>query len=546
MRRVGTILLALLMVLSLFACGNQTTGQQPTSPSAPPSSTTAAPEASPSAAVSSTGPEYGGTLRIVNVSEGGTPIGVPWEVFGIDTLLMGTYAEPLVLERTTGEVDPCLATEWKVDIDKLQVTFTLREGVKFTDGSDFNADVAAWNIQMAIDAKKMNPAITGVDVTSPYEIVVHLNKWSNIIVSGFASKSFAMISKEAFEKNGIEWARENPIGTGPFKLKEYIHGQSILFEKNENYWQDGKPYLDAIEYVFMRDTMTQTAALQSTGAEAIDILNTNSAELMTTLKDLDVYIDTMPIGPVSLVPSSNNPDSPLAKLEVRQAISCAIDRQALVDARGFGILTPAYQYVADTWGAHLPDSYNLSYNPDKAKELLTQAGYPNGIETTLYVMPGMVDKDIVVAMQSMLAAVGVNCTLEFPDSGGYSNYRFNGWEGMLVQHTRSFPATYNNFALYFDVRDDSPDGKLYHNNMISAWRPYDTLLAAENAAGAAPAPDDKLLQECHKIILENQVCIPLYNIYDAYVIKNNVHDTGFTKWGASTIFLPADAWKSSK
>lgn len=542
MKKALSIILVLLLAFSLFACANQPS-QTSASPSA--SASASAPAETPSAEVS-TGPEYGGVLRIVNTSEGGTPIGVPWEVFGIDTLLIGPWGESLVLENTKGEVSPWLATEWKVDTEKLTVTFKLKEGVKFTDGSAFNADVAAWNIQMAVDAKKMNPAITGVSVTGPYEIVVQLNKWSNIIVAGFGSRSFSMISKEAFEKNGIEWARENPVGTGPFKLKEYVHGQSIVFEKNASYWQDGKPYLDGIEYIFMRDAMTQTAALQTTGAEAIDILNTNSAELITTLKDLDVYIDKMPIGPVSLVPSSNNPDSPLSKLEVRQAIAFAIDREALVAARGFGILTPAYQYVADTWGAHLPDSYNMSYNVDKAKELLATAGYPNGFKTKMIAMPGLVDKDMVVAVQSMLAAVGIECELEFPDSGGYSDYRFNGWEGMLVQHTRSFPATYNNFALYFDVRDDAEDGKLYHTAMISAFRPYEEMLAASQAAGMAPTPDDKLLQECHKIIMDYQICIPLYNIYDAFIIRNNIHDTGYSFWGASTMFMPSEAWKSTK
>lgn len=542
MKRVWSLLLVVLMVFSLFACG----GPTPTTSSPPASPSAAATTDSPSAEVSSDEKEYGGTLRIVNVSEGGTPIGVPWEVFGIDTLLLGAYGESLLVERTDGSIAPWLATDWVVDTEKLTVTFTLKQGVKFTDGSDFNAEVARWNIQMAVDNKKMNPAITGVEVTGDYEIVVKLNKWSNVIVPGFSSRSFSIISKEAFEKNGIEWARENPIGTGPFKLKEYIHGQSVTFEKNESYWQDGKPYLDAIEYVFMRDPMTQTAALQSTGAEAIDVLNTNSAELITTLADLDVYIEKMPIGPVSLVPSSNDPDSPLSKLEVRQAISFAIDREALVAARGFGILTPATQYVADTWGAHLPDSYNLSYNVDKAKELLTQAGYPDGFKTKMIVMPGMVDKDMVVAMQSMLAAVGIECELEFPDAGGYSDARFNGWDGMLVQHTRSFPATINNFALYFDVRDDGADGKLYHTNMISAFRPYEAMLAAQQAAGESLEPNDALLQECHKIIMDNQICIPLYNIYDAFIIRNNVHDTGYAEWGAGTMFVASEAWKSTK
>ncbi|SHH99185.1 peptide/nickel transport system substrate-binding protein [Sporobacter termitidis DSM 10068] len=546
MKKAVALVLALILALTLGACGRDTkanTQSSPvpgSSPSAAGTDNTAAPPAVSGA------PEYGGVLRIVNTSEGATPLGVPWEVIGIDVNLITPYGEALLLEKTSGEIEPWLAADWKIDTTNLTVTFTLRQDVKFTDGSDFNADVAAWNIQQAIDAGIINPAISGVSVTGPYEIKVQLDNWSNTILSTFASHSFSMISKEAFEKNGIDWARENPVGTGPFKLKEYVRGERITYEKNENYWQAGKPYLDGVEYVFIRDVMTQNAAVQASGDQGVDVLNTNSAEQMITLNSPDIYLDKMAIGPVSLVPSSNNPDSPLSKLEVRQAISYAIDRQSLVDARGFGILTPATQFIPDTWGAHLPDSYNLSYNTEKAKELLAQAGYPNGFTTKLIAMPGMVDKDMVVAVQSMLQAVGINVELEFPDSGGYSNYRFNGWEGMLVQHTRSLPAIANTFGLYFDVKKDDATGAYSYIYMPSTWRPLEELYNAEQAAGQAIEPDDKLLQDVHKIIMDNMICIPLYNIYDAFIIKNNVHDTGFSQWGAGTMFLPADAWKSSK
>ena len=536
MKKAIAIILVLVMALTLFSCGKGgKEGENDANPSGGSGDN-----------VSADGKQYGGTLRIVNTSEGAASLGVPWEVVGIDIDLMTPYGESLVLERTNGEIEPWLATEWDIDTEALTITFQLREGVKFHDGSDFNGEVAAWNLMMAREANVLNPAVVNVEATGEYEIVVYLDKWANSIMAGFASHSFSMISKESFEANGIEWARENPVGTGPFKLEKYTHGESIRYVKNEDYWQEGKPYLDAIEYIFMSDMMTQNAAMQQTGDSSIDVLNTTSAEQIVTMESMQgVSISSYSIGPVSLIPSSLDENSPLSKLEVRQAISYAIDRDALMAARGFGILTPAYQFVPEGFMSHLDDSYNLTYDQQKAKDLLAEAGYANGFTTKIYVMPGMVDQNVAVAVQSMLGEVGINVELEFPDSGGYSDYRYGGWDGMLMQHTRSLSQIGSTFGLYFDVTEDEENGGYKYLYMPSCWRPNDEMYAAQQAAGTAPEADDELLGEIHKIILDYMVCIPVYNLIDAYVIRDTVHDTGFAEWGASTRFLPADAWKES-
>ncbi len=533
MKKAIAILLVLVMAFSLVSCGNDSGSGENSGDGG-------------SGNVSADGKQYGGTLRIVNTSEGAASLGIPWEVIGIDIDLLTPYCESLVLERTNGEIEPWLAKDWEIDTEALTITFHLQEGIKFHDGSDFNAEVAAWNLQQASDASVLNPAVVGIEATGEYELLITLDEWANSVMAGFASHSFGMISKKSVEENGIEWARENPVGTGPFKLEKYTHGESIRYVKNEDYWQEGKPYLDAIEYIFMSDVMTQNAAMQQTGADSIDVLNTNSAEQIVTMENMPgLSISSYSIGPVSLIPSSLDESSPLSKLEVRQAISYAIDRDALIAARGFGILTAGDQFIPEGFMGHLDDSYNLTYNQQKAKDLLAEAGYPNGFSTKIYVMPGMVDQNMAVAVQSMLGEVGINVELEFPDSGGYSDYRYGGWDGLLMQHTRSLSQVASTFALYFDVTEDEENGGYKYLYMPSCWRPDDELYAAEQAAGKAPEADDALLGEIHKIILDNMVCIPVYNIMDAYIIRDTVHDTGFAEWGASTRFLPQDAWKES-
>jgi peptide/nickel transport system substrate-binding protein len=340
-----------------------------------------------------------------------------------------------------------------------------------------------------------------------------------------------MISKESFDANGIDWARDNPVGTGPFKLQEYVHGGSITFVKNDAYWQEGKPYLDGMEFQFIRDVMTQNVALQATGDQSINILDTTNGEQIQMFSQLGYKINSMPIGPISLVPNSLDTSSPLSKLEVRQAISYALNRESIVAARGFGVLQPAYQFIGADWNAHLPDSYNLSHDLAKAKELLTQAGYPDGFTTRLIAQPGLADKDAVVAMQDQLAQVGITAEVEFPDSGGYSAYRSNGWEGLLVQHTRSLTVITSTFNFYF-----GQTMKL----LSQLWYPEEMEQAIQDAY--AKVANTEEVQNLHRAVLDNMLVIPVYYLFDTWVTQPNVEGGGFAEWGSSTMFIPEDVY----
>jgi len=348
-----------------------------------------------------------------------------------------------------------------------------------------------------------------------------------------------MISKEAFEANGIEWARENPVMTGPFKLKQYDRGVKLVYERNENYWQEGKPYLDGVEYHFISDTMTQNAAMQATGDQRVDVLNTTSPEQVLALQGLDVYVLSMDSGSLNLIPNSLDPDSPFNDIRVRQAISYAIDRDAIMAARGFGVMSPANQLLPESVMGRLPDSYNCTYDLEKAKQLMAEAGYADGFSTTIYCMPGIVDVDIAVAIQSMLEKINVKVAVETPDQGGYSALRFGEWDGMLFQLLRLFPGVLNTMALNFDVQDD-----LTTSWLKSSYRPLEELYNAYQDAARQEAVSDEKLQVAHRLLLENMCCVPVYNISDYYIIRNNVHDTGFTVWSANTVWMPADAWMS--
>src|SRR4030042_1272513 len=216
MKRLLIVLVVLLVSVSmLIGCGKPATTTTPTpSPTKTISST---PAVTPSATASPTTPEvdkYGGTLKIIIIAGPQTPGGVPSEIFGPDATSSQFCMEPLLRGDNKGGVSPCLAESYKLADDMKSITFTLRKGVKFHDGTDFNATVAKWNLDNYI-ASPINQYCASTEVIDDYTVKVTFRMWVNTILNSFTGNAAWMVSKAAFEKNGIDWARNNPVGTGP-------------------------------------------------------------------------------------------------------------------------------------------------------------------------------------------------------------------------------------------------------------------------------------------------------------------------------------------
>jgi len=376
-----------------------------------------------------------------------------------------------------------------------------------------------------------------VDVIDDYTVRVNVTKYQNNFLY-FLSSSFGggMVSPTAFEKKGAEWAKWNPVGTGPFKFVSYERGSKLTFAKWDGYWQKDLPYLDGIEFLFIRDPMTQQAAMRASGSEKVQVLCVTSGEQAAMMKAQGFEVLTMPIGPVSLVPDSNNSDSPLSKKKVREAISYAINRQAIVKARGFGFWSPALEIPSPGQLGYVKNLPYGQYDPKKTKQLLAEAGYPNGFKIKIIVMPAMVDRDAMVAVQRYLGEIGIEAELEFPDGGGYTAYRWkNGWhDGFLAQHTRMLATFNTTYYFYWPTI----------TGQFPSLKRTDGLLEKLDASLKTVTPEDAKGQELTKMMAEDVMIIPIYYIYEMYVVQPNVHDTGYCEWSASTVFTPEKAWLS--
>jgi peptide/nickel transport system substrate-binding protein len=528
-RKLLLAAVAFIMVFTLAACGNSSSGGNTGASTLP------------SGSASDGEPERGGTLNLV-YGDTAEPFGLPWQtVMGFGS--QATVAnESLIQQRVDGSYEMCLATDYTIDTDKKEIRFTLREGVKFHDGSDFNADVVVWNWTKWTEANRLYSAITGFEKRGEYEVAMFFDEYDPCILAEMGTHTYGFISQENYEKNGEEYAMQNIVGTGPFKQVSYTPGGEVVFERFEGYWKGTEnTYLDKITFQRITDEMQQVNAVRATGSEGLDILRSSTAETVAQCRDsgAPVHVIDVPLGVVSMFPSSANPDSPLAKLEVRQAISAAVDRESLVNAFGYGLYSAAYQYIALGFKGRVDEADGVPhYDPERAKQLLADAGYPNGFKMTIVCEYGFAGQDFIVALAEQLKAVGIESDLEFPTQAASNEYRMNGgYEGVLVGRLTSFPSP----SRMFYLMSFNPTSYQFY---AGVWRPDDQeALDLYKKVSTDVDESDELAQQYHKLLIKNCVDIPLYYTGEYWVVKDNTHGGTFGEWASGQDWLPETVWK---
>ncbi len=503
-----------------------------TATSKPPVTTTAA---SPS--------KYGGLVRWIQGTGPGTPIGIPWEAFGASAFNQQHSLEWMFKEQLDGSLTPALAESWTVDPKVATITFKLRKGVKFHDGTDFNAQAVKWNLEKEMAPGSANVASTtnwkSIDVVDDYTFRVNLKTWQNTALITFSSTAVAQISPTAFEKQGIDALRFKMIGTGPFIQTEFKRDVVLGFVKNSNYWQQGKPYIDKLEIIYSTELMTCAALLKSGGAE---ILNCQGSA--TTANDVEkagFKIVTQPAGTgglSNLTPDSANPKSPWADVKVRLAAEYALDKDAMSKTFGMGYSIPAYQVCASNSPGHDPSLTPRKYDPAKAKQLLAEAGYPNGFKTTIICAPFGLNRDQVLAVQAYFKTVGIQAELQFPAAAQAQEY-ISGTLPLnsLLVNPYMLSANPNRvFTSYFN--DPVTSNK-------SMKRP-DGFAALLAATLDTPELDPALAKKCEAAIYNDCSMIPLAWGISPFAMADYVNDPGIGTRSSLTYWNPENVWLSKK
>jgi peptide/nickel transport system substrate-binding protein len=425
------------------------------SSSAPaPTATSPAPASSISTTTSAGQPQTGGVLRYGLNKEYPT-IGNPaTQQYPNGPLVLDITLESLLSLDAKGNVVPWLATSWKADDSAPSLTLTLRQGVKFHDGTDFNATAAKWNLDQVIVAKKAELAsVKSVDVVDNNTIKLNLSQPDGLLLTYLAGVRALMMSPAAYQNAGstdkdrTAWAENNPVGTGPFKLISRQRDVKTVFKKFTGYWQTGKPYLDEIDFINFADETTELAAFKKGD---LDLMQIQEPQNIKTLENEGKYNILM--GDIAfcgaLEGDSKHPDSPWAKIQVRQAAAYAIDSAQFAKTLGYGYWVPTNQFSVPGRSDYNPDVIGYPYNPAKAKQLLTDAGYPNGFKTNIYGMQS--DNSTLASLQAYFKDVGINGDVQITTPAKrVEMFSSAGWNGVWWWESTPLPSTLVNMGRNF-------------------------------------------------------------------------------------------------
>lgn len=320
-----------------------------------------------------------------------------------------------------GNLVPQLATSWKVLPGGLTWMFTLRQGHKFHDGTPVNAETVKRSFERLLDEKNRLgyrswfDMIDKVTVVDRYTVGFKTKRPHLFLAHRLASTPASIVSPTAAAKVDLKTFGGSPVGSGPYVFKEWVRGTRILLEKNPNHWLAPRLNIDVIEFRPIPEEASRAIGLETGELDFVTVIAPHEAERLRANPKLAVY--NMPNFKVQGV-YMNVLRRPFDDVQVRHAVAYAIDKRSIVDT-----FLKGYGQVADSplqkgiWGYRGQKPFE--YNPERAKELLTKAGYPNGFETTMWVPTGAYfnSRPISVAIAEMLRRVGINVRLEIMEDG---------------------------------------------------------------------------------------------------------------------------------
>jgi len=533
MGKITAIILTLLVaaVMILGGCGSSTTTTNPTTTSPTPSQTS--------------GPVSGGILKAV-ITSGPAMMSYRGQMGPSDATYMMPavefLVEPLVDEQGNRGWTPFLCESYKIDPDAKTFTFNLRDNVYFSDGSKMDADVVKWNFQQQIASGWLQDAdkVVSIDTPDSKTVVIHFTVYSNqyefnwgwTAIYSKAAWTQAAGTDDPTAQAGIDWAVSHVVGTGPFILKSYERDVKMVWEKNPNYWQTGKPYLDGLEWQIITEATTASALLQS---GQIDLwYQGHSALDWEDLEPKGYTVQTFWPGlPQAIFPNTTNPDSKWQDIRLREAIEYALDKDSITQALGRGFYVASHQIAPSTEWGYVPGLPTREYNPEKAKSLLAEAGYANGCPITLLIQSVPSSVDAGEAIKGYLDKAGFVTTLDIADPGRFFGSVFGtGWDDTVQMF---YGMDVNYLATYMSWFSTDPKSNLASFKRDDYQVNFDkNVVTIVDTARQRTATEDVM-----KHLYEQAAFIPLWWVPAATVSASYVH-TNIYKHG----FIRVD-WENS-
>ncbi len=431
----------------------------------------------------------------------------------VTAMIYDTLLDYDLVDEKTGkhETKPKLAESWKM-VDPKTIELKLVKGVKFHDGSEWNAEVAKWNLdRIRTDQKSAGKhlvsEIASVEIVDPSTIRLNLKvPWATIFVNlsyaigGTGSHAASMASKAAVEAGGDTILSTKPVGTGPMVIQDWRRDDRVILKKWDGYWKKGAdgqplPYLDNYTERFMPDPSVSLLEMRAGTVHVVE--DTEAKDAASIKANPDLVYWALPWGSTTHFYFGFNQEVEKFKgnKKLLQAAQHAVDRENMAKVQGFGLAQPAYYLF---WTPALL-GYNESlpkyeYNPAKAKQLLAEAGYPNGIDVELILSTRQPEGHISEMAKQMWDNVGIRTTVNIMER--------------LAAIAR---AQSKNFEVYFWRQSASPDPDLQTRvvacGMPTNWSSYcnpeldKCMLEGRSTYDAAER--QKTYEKCIRIIYED-------------------------------------------
>ena len=437
-------------------------------------------------------------------------------------------------EAATTELKPLLAESWDVSEDGLSYTFHLRQGVQFHDGTAFDAAAVEYNIRRMWDesSPQYNARAAGntsfvwqylqsIAVIDEHTVQLTLaspfSPFLRLMAQG-GSGSTGIISPTALEQYGDD-IQNHPVGTGPFKFEERVRGQRVSLTRNDDYWGEKAE----LENVVFRSIPDAAARVNSLRNDETDIIAVPTPDSIAKLKEDGFVIDEATPPHVWYL-SANMHEEPMQDVRVRQAISYAIDREGMADGLLEETALPAYKNQAPANAAFLASNETeYKYDPAKAKELLAEAGYPEGfttvLETSVDGSGQLVPVQMAEFIKQNLAQVGIDVEIQTYEWISYISHYNSGLQDGVGMAQMSWGMSTPYWL-----------GIVTNNKLIAPNGPnvgyYDNPEMQEVIDAAVAAPDEQtanaLWAEVNQIAVEDLPFIPIVNDKSPYVLSPRV------------------------
>lgn len=415
--------------------------------------------------------------------------------------------ESLTTVDETGTVHPDLATRWDISEDGLTYRFYLAEGVKFHDGTTFDAEDVKFTYERAMAEDSVNPAkrhfggIKSVTVIDPLTVEFELNNPDAFFLFNVAQGSFSIVAPESIEAN-----QTTPVGTGPFRFDSWTRGDRLTLVKNDEYRNADEVKLDRVEFRFISDPASASAALMAQEIDAYP--GFGAPEMLPQFENDPRFKVSVGSTEGEVILAMNNSKAPFTDPRVRQAVNHALDRQEIIDGAMYGRAVPIGSFYPPHGPSYVDLTERWPHDTDKAKALFAEAGI-EGSTMTIRVPPFPYATRSAEIIQAELAQAGIDAKVETVEWGFWLDeiYKKRNYDMTIIAHTS--PNDLGNFA----------KGPEYFYGYHSEY--YDDLWNRITTE-SDPATRGELEREAQHYLADNAVMGFLFQLPDLSIIHSDL------------------------